>query len=390
MSKKLILHIGSPKTGTSSIQNFCVANAEQLASQGIAYPIFSQRWPHVGRWRNGHGLYANAMRKAGYNTHYPSIEVEESYMADLAAAVQEASIMLLSDETLWQMICRRKRALPTLKQLTDALGFTEYQIVVYLRRQDLYAESFWNQRVKQGIDYTKSFKQLLESNYSKCVLNYERGIRRIEECFGKESLTIRIYDRVQLKNGDSAQDMMSVLGIEDLSTFKPLEQESNDSIKGKSFLMLKHTATQSAHYVEANDDFLRPIAIRLSHAVPDENPGPIMNPEHRAAFLADFAEGNRRIAQEYFGRDELFGPQKVDGQEAWTPAPGELTRDSFLMLLEQLVEERADSKKTREYIDSLEDKISALEERVKYLERVNRNSLGLKVERALRGSKMKR
>ena len=115
-----------------------------------------------------------------------------------------------------------------------------------------------------------------------------------------------------------------------------------------------------------------------------------MSPEHRAAFLADFTEGNRRIAQEYFGRDELFGPQKVDGQEAWAPAPGELTRDSFLMLLEQLVEERAASKKTREYIDSLEDKISALEERVKYLERVNRNSLGLKVERALRGSKMKR
>ena len=37
--KTLILHIGTPKTGTTSIQNFCGLNRERLDELGIHYPL---------------------------------------------------------------------------------------------------------------------------------------------------------------------------------------------------------------------------------------------------------------------------------------------------------------------------------------------------------------
>lgn len=39
MSKKLILHIGTEKTGTTSIQKFLNLNKDELLNEGIFYPM---------------------------------------------------------------------------------------------------------------------------------------------------------------------------------------------------------------------------------------------------------------------------------------------------------------------------------------------------------------
>lgn len=38
--KTLYLHIGTPKTATTSIQSFCYQNREILEKQGFYYPMF--------------------------------------------------------------------------------------------------------------------------------------------------------------------------------------------------------------------------------------------------------------------------------------------------------------------------------------------------------------
>jgi hypothetical protein len=44
--KKLILHIGQSKTGTTSFQSFCFKNQKKLVSQGILYPITGLKFSH--------------------------------------------------------------------------------------------------------------------------------------------------------------------------------------------------------------------------------------------------------------------------------------------------------------------------------------------------------
>jgi len=43
--KKLILHIGQPKTGTTSIQRFCLNHRNHLLQQGVLYPDAGRHGP---------------------------------------------------------------------------------------------------------------------------------------------------------------------------------------------------------------------------------------------------------------------------------------------------------------------------------------------------------
>ena len=54
--RTLYVHIGTPKTATTSIQMFCVENQEILNEQGYSYPLLEFTYPHVANRRNGHFL----------------------------------------------------------------------------------------------------------------------------------------------------------------------------------------------------------------------------------------------------------------------------------------------------------------------------------------------
>ena len=54
--RTLYVHIGTPKTATTSIQMFCVENQDILNEQGYSYPLLEFTYPHVANRRNGHFL----------------------------------------------------------------------------------------------------------------------------------------------------------------------------------------------------------------------------------------------------------------------------------------------------------------------------------------------
>jgi hypothetical protein len=57
--KTLYIHIGCPKTATTSIQYFCNENKEILSKNGVYFPIFEQKYKDVNPYRNGHFLIAH-------------------------------------------------------------------------------------------------------------------------------------------------------------------------------------------------------------------------------------------------------------------------------------------------------------------------------------------
>ena len=46
--RTLYVHIGTPKTATTSIQMFCVENQKVLNKQSYSYPLLDFVYPHVG------------------------------------------------------------------------------------------------------------------------------------------------------------------------------------------------------------------------------------------------------------------------------------------------------------------------------------------------------
>ena len=63
--KTLYLHIGMPKTGTTSIQTFCELNRELLKEMGYWYPESIHKYKNVSIRRNGHFLVGQCKDSEG-------------------------------------------------------------------------------------------------------------------------------------------------------------------------------------------------------------------------------------------------------------------------------------------------------------------------------------
>lgn len=61
--RTLYVHIGTPKTATTSIQMFCVENQKVLNKQSYSYPLLDFVYPHVAHRRNGHFLEAGFINR---------------------------------------------------------------------------------------------------------------------------------------------------------------------------------------------------------------------------------------------------------------------------------------------------------------------------------------
>ena len=76
--KTLYLHIGTPKTATSSIQKFLAQNREVLESKGYVFPKSLHRYLNVNSRRNGHFLVRKVEKAEGGRDH----ELEKQYLQE--------------------------------------------------------------------------------------------------------------------------------------------------------------------------------------------------------------------------------------------------------------------------------------------------------------------
>ncbi|MGH1398028.1 MAG: hypothetical protein ACRBCT_02330 [Alphaproteobacteria bacterium] len=72
MKKKLILHIGQSKTGTTSLQYFLHANKEKLSEMGILYPDVYRANKPVGKYE--HNSFADSLSGL---ILYPNLSADE-------------------------------------------------------------------------------------------------------------------------------------------------------------------------------------------------------------------------------------------------------------------------------------------------------------------------
>ena len=139
MKLRLILHIGTHKTATSTLQALMVGQRSQLRAEGILYPS-TDRLPI--RSRRKHAFLARLLHDGG-----PAFE---AMLADLRTEVADSGCdqVLMSGEGLSGPTMRPDPA--ALAALARAFDLTA---VCFLRRQDTFAESLWNQRCKAGNEY---------------------------------------------------------------------------------------------------------------------------------------------------------------------------------------------------------------------------------------------
>lgn len=350
----LYLHIGTEKTGTSSVQNFFGANRELLARKGILYPetpghknhtglaAAAQNLSDIGPLRKTIGLRSREDIEqfrlrliAGLEDEYRSRDFKTVVMSG-----EHCSSRLLQDEEV--------------QWLKDILSphFDTIKIVAYLRRQDDYLLSIYSTAVKSGGTFALGIppQRSIETRY-----DYWPFLSRWARVFGRDAIVCRKFERETLKNGDVVDDLLSIAGIEiDPGFERP--GVANESLDAETLEFLRLFNEHVPRFVDNRVNPARANILALLNRI---STGPLiaLPDEQLAQFMGMFEESNKKVALEYFGGarnvpgDPLFEPRS-DSRKRTPPIKLSVERaveiGAYLWQEKQTQFERAKSREQRD------------------------------------------
>jgi hypothetical protein len=316
-----ILHIGTEKTGTTSIQGFLANNARWLLEQGFAYPMAAERW-------SGHllALYARGPEVCDdlhVRLGLDSVEKRTTFQRQFAdhfahemtALPERVRTVLFSSEHLHSRVVAHD-AIQSLRSLLRP-HFGRIRIVVYLRRQDRVATSLYSTAMKVGLTHDG----ILHTGVGEGYFDYDRLLDRWAEVFGADAVTPRLLARDQLVDGDLLADLAAVCGLADLASAIPAERH-NEGLQAVAQEFLRQASGYVPPIVDSRPN---PAWDALVELLSCELVGRGRMPTRREAirFQADFADSNERVRRRWFPAlptlfDDNFGmyPEQDD------PPPG--------------------------------------------------------------------
>jgi hypothetical protein len=312
--RTLILHIGTHRTATSSVQAFLHANGPALLRRGILYPFGVKR--HVVQMNR---LFAGQVPA-------PALAADLTRRAD--SRRQRVDTIILSDED----ICTRRDLAP-LAPLRETF---DVKVVFALRRQDLWLESWYLQNVKWQWNPTlahATFAEFLARREEFHWADYAAYVDHLEAVFGRGNLRLYVFEKAQMPAGPVAA-FAAAAGIGDIADLAPAPHANPSHSALMSEFMRRLPLDEAPPTV-------RGMLERACSAVdaglaksPAEASPLLIDPETRAAILARHAAGNARLAERYFGRAALFlePPPPADAPLARLALP-----DSPEALMERLV-----------------------------------------------------
>lgn len=198
--KQLYIHVGTGKTGTSAIQDFLFANKEVLAKEDDLKYIESGLLDN-----NHHFLCFNYFRSSKqYNKVYEELENLKNEILN-----SRCSRFIISSEYFPGLTQEEVEFyINFLKDICDI------NIIVYFRRPDKYAESWYAQNFKVG-RVNETFGNLVVRLVRGGTLNYRHHVEKWSRHIGKDNVYVRAYQRSRLTNMNVIDDFLSIFSLHD-------------------------------------------------------------------------------------------------------------------------------------------------------------------------------
>ncbi len=214
MSKKIVLHIGANKTGTSSIQRMLLENRPVLQKAGWDYPDYHLH--HMAHHRMAYSIAGHTDRG-----------LAPGWRGELRKLIERSPHKLIFSSELFF-------------RTGDPAAVAEYfppeqtQVVLYLREHLAYMMSWYAQAIQER-NLTASFDDYLRL-FPQAFSSY---LKRWENIYGRENITARVFDRPRLKGQDSRSDFVQFLDGVDFDDLTLPTDDSNLSISGNLLFFKK-------------------------------------------------------------------------------------------------------------------------------------------------------
>lgn len=294
--KTVILHIGTGKTGTSSIQNYLANNRPDL--------VKSWSLDYIGYGLSDHKYFNERMV-----AHYPVVEwlvsgdVKKLNTMKQAMEDSPCDCVLLSCENFYHDLGPSHIGL-----LSGLLEAFNVMIICYVRRQDFAAESAWKQQVRVGLEVTPfdDFKKIHKdpSWLHKVQLNYFRMLAPWAQSFGEHNIKLRVFQKSSFIGGDLLPDFFSTLGIS--KAYKPglMRSEYSNKSLPSGFIELISVINNLGLVAKENHHALVN-AIESSSAVFDSRP--MLDTQDRQEILENYSAVNEKLFHKYKPRNGTMG-----------------------------------------------------------------------------------
>lgn len=242
--KRVIIHVGLPKTGTTSIQKYCAMNRPRLIDLGLRYPKLGIEPPanyrpggmNAGIWNDeNHSLLRAAIDKdlpKQYQVFSEFIAGDPWSRVLLAFDRSDQGTLLLSHEGFF----RSARTLEYTRVKELLKGF-DVHIIVYVRRFDDWIESYYKHTIRGGMRNRRALADMpLVNDAGKLAFSIHCNV--LKDGFGASRVIVRSFDKAR-KDGTLVSGFFENCGLPFPGQGKALSlNERNSSLSSATTLFL--------------------------------------------------------------------------------------------------------------------------------------------------------
>lgn len=336
--KKLIVHCGTAKTGTTHVQKFLRKNQNVLASHGFYYPPMEGilSYQHLSIVKS---VATPFFDEIGFPEGVPAIDISEM-KSQIAEKMEKNNCdkLLLSSEFFWCCPLAQTKVAANYKHLElvseffrilkETFSEYDFSFVVWLRRQDSFENSMINQYIKEGRHMPAPQRYM---KTEKPWLKYYENLQILSEIFGREEIVAKIYSRT-----DTTHEFLEFLGLDAAEGFSNVvaARRQNISIGARLFHVLRHVN-------KVGDDDLRKEMLALPQHVRIFDDSSHYRPYGQELYddiLQLYKEDNRNLARDWFqlDKDTPFDDDNVNGDEP-QGVPQKWTHKEVAQILEDVI-----------------------------------------------------
>ena len=302
---RVYIHIGTEKTGTTSIQQFLGKNKSKLIQNGVE-PLGEFVVPGS---LNNLALPLAANENAGKDIL--------AYRQDEFDKFREKVCSKLSDLILKNPHPKVKAIICSSEHLSSRLTTVnhtralrnlfpegcDFRIIVYLREQHDLLLGQQAEAIKAGstnFSFDDPRKRVETQPYGVIFYNFEMMLAIWEAVFGEKNIIVRPYENAQLLSGDVVADFLSTIGVAD-----EVYAEADTSAR-----LNKRLSPEVLFFLAKLNPYInaqtRRRIIQALSTIDNFEKGKLASNNLQVEFIKQVSSHNEQVAKKYLGRDWLF------------------------------------------------------------------------------------
>lgn len=297
MNKKTIyFHIGTTKTGSTSIQDFLVKNRDALCLAGVA--VYSGKEEEHPSER----LRVPRPFCDGVDVSFIAGD-GESWSREFIQRLKNRSekTIILTEEVIWFSLFPQRKQQRIISFIDQLKELGNVKIIVYLRRQDDFLMSSYQECLKYG--WMKGLTCRQEARRKQRYAHYRDLLEPLIPVVGTENILVRPFEPGQFAGGSLLHDFMGCLNTELTKEYDLPVRKSNMGLSPFFSEILRCIS-----FFRCRGEYYRELVrFAFKHSAEylnSESGHQYLPPVDRHNYMMQFEEGNRWIARELLGRED--------------------------------------------------------------------------------------